>query len=68
MHARTNPRQPPSTTTHARTHTPYNYAQQAIDDLAWDLKAQRRKRLGVGAPLRPTKENAWRLEQIYEDD
>lgn len=34
----------------------------------WREKAAQRQRLGIGAPLKPTKENAWRLEQIYEDD
>lgn len=31
-------------------------------------QANERKRLGIGPPLKPSKENAWRLEQMYEDD
>jgi hypothetical protein len=41
---------------------------QEMDDHVWRVKAAERKRLGIGPPLKPTKENAWRLEQMYEDD
>ena len=41
---------------------------QAMDEHVWSTKAEDRRRLGIGPPLRPSKENAWRLEQIYEDD
>jgi hypothetical protein len=34
----------------------------------WRVKARRRRDLGIGPPLRPTPENAWRLEQMYDDD
>uniref|UniRef100_A0A7S0R593 AIG1-type G domain-containing protein n=1 Tax=Chlamydomonas leiostraca TaxID=1034604 RepID=A0A7S0R593_9CHLO len=38
------------------------------DELVWEEAAKERSRLGLHAPRRPTKENAWRLEQIYDDD
>lgn len=38
------------------------------DERMWRIKARRRKDLGIGPPLKPTKENAWRLEQMYDDD
>ncbi|KAG1679820.1 hypothetical protein FOA52_012732 [Chlamydomonas sp. UWO 241] len=41
---------------------------KAQDDYVWRAKAAERQRLGIGPPLRPSKENAWRLEQMYEDD
>ena len=41
---------------------------QAMDENVWKVKTEDRRRLGIGPPLRPSKENAWRLEQIYEDD
>jgi hypothetical protein len=34
----------------------------------WREKAVERRRLGIGPPLRPSAENAWRLEQMYDDD
>lgn len=34
----------------------------------WREKAAERRRLGIGPPLRPSAENAWRLEQMYDDD
>ncbi|KAF8061109.1 TOC34 [Scenedesmus sp. PABB004] len=40
----------------------------AADEAAWAAKAAERKRLGIGPPLRPTPDNAWRLEQMYDDD
>lgn len=43
-------------------------AQAAADAAAWAQKATERKRLGIGPPLQPTSENAWRLEQMYDDD
>jgi hypothetical protein len=42
--------------------------QQDADDRVWSVKAAQRQRLGIGPPLKPTKEAAWRLEQIYDDD
>ncbi len=42
--------------------------QQEADEHVWEVKAEQRKKLGIGPPLKPSKENAWRLEQIYEDD
>eukprot|EP00775_Hariotina_reticulata_P004681 gene4681-4934_t len=44
------------------------YGQAAADEAAWAAKATERKRLGIGPPLKPTPENAWRLEQMYDDD
>jgi hypothetical protein len=41
---------------------------RASDEHIWNVKTEDRRRLGIGPPLRPSKENAWRLEQIYEDD
>lgn len=38
------------------------------EDEIWREKAAERRRLGIGPPLRPSKENAWRLEQMYDDD
>lgn len=38
------------------------------EDFVWQTAAKERARLGLHAPRRPTKENAWRLEQIYDDD
>lgn len=40
----------------------------ADDERVWRVKARRRRELGIGPPLQPTKENAWRLEQMYDDD
>lgn len=42
--------------------------QAEADAAAWAAKAQERRRLGIGPPLQPTPENAWRLEQMYDDD
>ncbi len=42
--------------------------QQDADEHVWSVKEEQRRKLGIGPPLRPTKENAWRLEQIYDDD
>jgi len=42
--------------------------QSQADEYIWTAKADQRKRLGIGPPLKPTAVNAWRLEQIYEDD
>lgn len=42
--------------------------QAAADDEIWREKASERRRLGIGPPLRPGTENAWRLEQMYDDD
>lgn len=42
--------------------------QAAADEAAWDVKAAERKRLGIGPPLKPTPENQWRLEQMYDDE
>lgn len=42
--------------------------QAEADEAAWVAKAAERKRLGIGPPLKPTAENAWRLEQMYDDD
>jgi hypothetical protein len=42
--------------------------QAAADEAAWAAKAVERKRLGIGPPLKPTPDNAWRLEQMYDDD
>lgn len=44
------------------------YLQAAADEAAWAAKAAERKRLGIGPPLKPTPENQWRLEQMYDDD
>ena len=37
---------------------------KAMDEHVWTVKAEERRRLGIGAPLKPSKENAWRLEQV----
>ncbi len=37
---------------------------QDLDERVWRVKAEDRQRLGIGPPLRPSKENAWRLEQV----
>jgi hypothetical protein len=42
--------------------------QAAQDEEIWREKAAERRRLGIGPPLRPSPENAWRLEQLYDDD
>lgn len=42
--------------------------QAAADEEVWREKAAERRRLGIGPPLRPSAENAWRLEQMYDDD
>lgn len=42
--------------------------QAAADEAAWAAKATERKRLGIGPPLRPSADNQWRLEQMYDDD
>lgn len=42
--------------------------QASVDDEVWREKAAERRRLGIGPPLRPSAENAWRLEQMYDDD
>ncbi|KAJ9506779.1 hypothetical protein QJQ45_002996 [Haematococcus lacustris] len=42
--------------------------QDEADDYIWRVKARQRRELGIGPALRPSKANAWRLEQIYEDD
>lgn len=42
--------------------------QAAADEEIWREKAAERRRLGIGPPLRPSKEDAWRLEQMYDDD
>ena len=38
---------------------------QAMDEKVWTVKAEERRKLGIGPPLKPTKENAWRLEQVW---
>ncbi len=38
------------------------------DEEVWKEKVKERKRLGIGEPLKPSAENAWRLEQMYDDD
>ncbi|GAX84047.1 hypothetical protein CEUSTIGMA_g11471.t1 [Chlamydomonas eustigma] len=40
---------------------------QASDEHIWTVKAEQRRKLGIGPPLKPSKQNAWRLEQMYED-
>jgi hypothetical protein len=42
--------------------------QAAADNVVWQQRAAERKRLGIGPPLKPSPENAWRLEQMYDDD
>ncbi len=42
--------------------------QAARDEEVWKEKAAERRRLGIGPPLRPSAENTWRLEQLYDDD
>ncbi|GBF87561.1 translocase of chloroplast-like protein [Raphidocelis subcapitata] len=42
--------------------------QAAQDEEIWREKTAERRRLGIGPPLRPSGENAWRLEQLYDDD
>ena len=43
-------------------------AQQSYESGIWDAKAENRRKLGIGPPLRPTGDDVWRLEQRYEDD
>jgi hypothetical protein len=43
-------------------------AQAELDEATWKERAAERKKLGIGPPLKPTDENAWRLEQMYDDD
>ncbi|KAI8464195.1 MAG: TOC34m [Monoraphidium minutum] len=38
------------------------------DEEIWREKAAERRRLGIGPPLRPSAEDAWRLEQMYDDE
>jgi hypothetical protein len=35
-----------------------------MDEHVWKVKSEERRRLGIGPPLKPGKENAWRLEQV----
>ena len=39
-----------------------------MDQRVWSVKADQRRKLGIGPPLNPNEKNAWRLEQMYEDD
>jgi len=43
-------------------------AQAELDDATWKERAAERKKLGIGPPLKPTDEDSWRLEQMYDDD
>lgn len=47
--------------------TEYNELKK-MDERVWSVKADQRRKLGIGPPLKPTEKNAWRLEQMYEDD
>jgi hypothetical protein len=40
----------------------------AQEDEIWREKTAERRRLGIGPPLRPSARDAWRLEQMYDDD
>nr|ADI46839.1 TOC34f [Volvox carteri f. nagariensis] len=41
---------------------------EAVEDAVWSLRWQQRNVLGLHPPHRPSKEAAWRLEQMYDDD
>ena len=58
------------TCTHAHTHahTVRSAPPAPQEEEIWREKAAERRRLGIGPPLRPSPENAWRLEQMYDDE
>ena len=46
--------------------TEYNQLKTS-DERVWSVKADHRRKLGIGPPLKPSEKNTWRLEQMYEE-